>query len=440
MALRWLSRSLRSAEDARRPPIPVPDAGPFRRDFWRSPLRGAWLSSFLSAALLPLLIVCAATGFVSHAAYDPALGDNSLTGGFDDFLYFFDWPTRPAWLYALNQGVHVVSGVALIPILLAKLWAAIPKLFERPAVRSVSHMLERLSLALLVGSMLFLVFTGITNIQYWYPWGFFFTPAHYYAAFVFVASLAVHLALKLPVLARSFREAGLLAPLRSGSRAPHPSEHEISESAAPDPDEATISRRGMLAAVGAGSLGLVALVAGQSLGGFLRPTALLAPRGRSYGDGPNDFQVNKTARAAGIEQSAIGAAWQLSLVAGGREVALSREDLLALGQRTEELPIACVEGWTTWQRWTGVPLAELAELAGAGAADGLFVESIEPSGLFAQATLNPGQVADPRSLLALRVNGADLSLDHGYPARVVVPALPGVHNTKWVGRMTFREV
>ena len=45
--------------------------------------------------------------------------------------------------------------------------------------------------------------------------------------------------------------------------------------------------------------------------------------------------------------------------------------------------------------------------------------------------------ADGDSLLALRVNGADLSLDHGFPARVIVPANPGVHNTKWVSRLTF---
>ena len=41
-------------------------------------------------------------------------------------------------------------------------------------------------------------------------------------------------------------------------------------------------------------------------------------------------------------------------------------------------------------------------------------------------------------MLALKVEGADLSLDHGYPARLIVPALPGVHNTKWVGRLTFK--
>jgi DMSO/TMAO reductase YedYZ molybdopterin-dependent catalytic subunit len=44
---------------------------------------------------------------------------------------------------------------------------------------------------------------------------------------------------------------------------------------------------------------------------------------------------------------------------------------------------------------------------------------------------------DPDSLLALRVNGVDLSLDHGYPARVIGPANPGVHNTKWVANLMF---
>jgi DMSO/TMAO reductase YedYZ molybdopterin-dependent catalytic subunit len=42
-------------------------------------------------------------------------------------------------------------------------------------------------------------------------------------------------------------------------------------------------------------------------------------------------------------------------------------------------------------------------------------------------------------MLALRVNGADLSRDHGYPARAIVPAAPGVHNTKWVKKITFLE-
>ena len=36
-------------------------------------------------------------------------------------------------------------------------------------------------------------------------------------------------------------------------------------------------------------------------------------------------------------------------------------------------------------------------------------------------TLTRTQFGNERALLALKVNGADLSLDHGFPARVIVP-------------------
>ena len=42
------------------------------------------------------------------------------------------------------------------------------------------------------------------------------------------------------------------------------------------------------------------------------------------------------------------------------------------------------------------------------------------------------------AMLALQVNGVDLTPDHGFPARVIVPALPGVHCTKWVRSINFR--
>ena len=71
------------------------------------------------------------------------------------------------------------------------------------------------------------------------------------------------------------------------------------------------------------------------------------------------------------------------------------------------------------------------------APEAAFVRSLQPRGVLSEATLNAGQVAAPEALLALRVNGADLSPDHGYPARIIVPALPGVHNTKWVAAIDF---
>jgi DMSO/TMAO reductase YedYZ molybdopterin-dependent catalytic subunit len=284
--------------------------------------------------------------------------------------------------------------------------------------------------------VLFQFATGIVNAQVYYPFRFNFVVAHYYGAVVFTAALVVHVAIKLPAVRRAYRERGVLAPLREDLAHTRPEPPDAHGLVATAPAAPTMSRRGLLAFAGGASLVLLATSAGRAIGGPLRPLALLSPRGTQPGDGPNGFQVNKTARAAGIDPATTGPAWRLEVAGGGAPLSLARADLLALPQRTESLPIACVEGWSTTQEWTGVPLVELARMAGA-AGGPLRVESLQPRGVLREATLTPDQVADERSLLALRVNGADLSLDHGFPARIIVPALPGVNCTKWVARMTF---
>jgi DMSO/TMAO reductase YedYZ molybdopterin-dependent catalytic subunit len=94
-----------------------------------------------------------------------------------------------------------------------------------------------------------------------------------------------------------------------------------------------------------------------------------------------------------------------------------------------------------------VRLRDLAALAGVAEPATAFVASIETAGAVARATLQRNQVLNPDALLALRVGAegateaetADLAPNHGFPARVIVPALPGVHNTKWVASIDFRK-
>ncbi len=425
-----------------RPPVPKfpeePPPGPTRPSFWRSPLRGPWLTSILGSALLPLILICALTGFLSQAAYNPGLGNNSLLpgGGLGLDIYFFHWPTSPSWLYAFTQGLHVASGLAAMPILLAKLWSVMPKLFEWPPVRGAAHALERLSLALLVGGSVFVFGTGLLNIQVFYPWPFRFLTAHYYGAFVFLAAFALHIFLKIPVALRTFRERGVLRPLRQGLADTVPEPYEEGHVAPLEPSRPTISRRALLATVGAASVGAAFMAVAQSVGGPIRQLGLLTPRSTQLNHGPNGFQINKTAQAVGIGEKQTGAAWRLALE-GPMRSELSREQLLALPQYSYDLPIACVEGWSTTQRWTGVRLRDLADMAGVPGNAEVLVESLQKGGALRQVTLSSGQVAAENSLLALKVNGADLSLDHGFPARVIIPGAPGVHQTKWVATMKF---
>lgn len=423
-------RLWRSVAEHRPPGVPSTRA-------FRSPLRGPWLTSVFGFLLLISLPLVALTGLLDYIAYSPRL-HQSIPGNVG-FLHlpFFNWPTRPTWLFQVTEGLHVALGLVLVPVVLAKLWSVMPKLFTWPPLRSGAQLLERLSLVMIVGGIVFEMATGILNIQYDYLFGFNFYTAHYFGAWVFMIGFVVHVALKFPTMVRSLRSRSFVGELRTPLADTRPEAPDLDGLVPTDPAPATLSRRGALALVGGGSLLVAVLTVGQSIGGVAREAALLIPRGRSYGDGPNDFQVNKTAVAASIQPSATGPTWRLSLSGGATEVTMDRVTLMAMHQHTADLPIACVEGWSTTQRWTGVRLADLAHLAGVPHPAKAHVRSLEGSGGFSEAWLQGNQVLDPDALLALCVNGVDLSPDHGYPARVIVPALPGVHCTKWVRSIEF---
>jgi len=417
---RWLGRH--------RPP------GLPSRRAWRSPLRGPWLTAVLGAVLLVSLPVVTLTGLLSFVAYGEGARPSSV-----GLLHLpaIAWPTSPPWLYRLNQGMHVSLGLVLIPIVLAKLWSVIPRLFTWPPARSAAQVLERLSLGLLVGSILFELATGVLNIQYDYVFGFSFYTGHYFGAWVFVFAFVVHVSLKLPLMvgalrSRSFRQM-LGTPLaRTGVET-----RTDSDLVAVDPAPATVSRRGALVIVGGGALLVGAVSAGQTIGGVLRQMSVLSLRAHGSGGGPNGFQVNRTAAAAAITDADVGAGWALTLIGPSGSQLLDRTQLQAMTMHTATLPIACVEGWSTTQVWTGVRLRDLAREVGALGLESAIVSSVERRGSFNSAPLQRNQVLDRDSLLALQVNGVDLSIDHGFPARVIVPALPGVHNTKWVASIEF---
>ena len=80
-------------------------------------------------------------------------------------------------------------------------------------------------------------------------------------------------------------------------------------------------------------------------------------------------------------------------------------------------------------------MRDLLDLAGRPADADVSVTSLQERGAFRRTTL-PGNVADdPRTLLALGLDGEPLALDHGYPARLIAPNRPGVLQTKWVSSL-----
>ncbi|MCW2573997.1 MAG: Oxidoreductase, molybdopterin binding, partial [Modestobacter sp.] len=114
---------------------------------------------------------------------------------------------------------------------------------------------------------------------------------------------------------------------------------------------------------------------------------------------------------------------------------LSLADLQGFPQRTERLPITCVEGWSSTATWSGIRLGDLLEEAGLPRDTEVTVESLQTGGLYRVSTVSAPHARSPRTLLALQLDGEPLAADHGYPVRLIAPNRPGVMQTKWVTRV-----
>ena len=372
-----------------------------------SPLHHPRVATVIGRWLGIALLICFLTGLFSH--FEQATP------------CWLVIPSRPASLYRVTQGLHVLSGLISVPLLLAKLWTVYPKLFAKlpwpPSRKALGTVLERVSIAVLVATMALELFIGFLNTLQWYPWPFPFKQTHYALAWIIVGALLVHLAVKLPLIIANWRRT-------AADRTPVP----VPTGSLP-PAITGLSRRGLFRTVaGAGALVGIASV-GQSVPA-LGPIGVLAPRRPNVG--PQGLPVNRTAEDAGV--AAVQAEWRLT-VAGPRQLSYSLDELRAMPQTRAELPIACVEGWSQGARWEGIRIRDLLKLCGAPDGARVRVVSMEKGGFYATSELPPQFADDPLTLLALRLNGSELDLDHGFPARIIAPNRPGVLQTKWVNHL-----
>ncbi len=366
-----------------------------RPEDFRSELRGPRTAARVGTWLGIAFAVCFLTGLYSHVLQHP--------------ISWLPLPTRPARLYQVTQGLHVASGTAAVPLLLVKLWAVFPRFFERPSGeprRLVLDVLEKGSVALLVGSGIFQLVTGLANSAQWYPWSFDFIQTHFAVAWVSIGSILVHVAVKLPLVRGAFGVPPETSPPAPGA-----------------PSRRTLLRTTWLSA------GL-AVLATTSVGiPGVRRLAVLAVRS---GEGPQGVPINRSAIGAGVADLLEDPGWRLTVTGPEGSVSLSLEDLRAMPQHVAVLPIACVEGWSASGTWGGVSVRDVVALVGGTDEHDVAFTSLQARGGYRTSTLPAAWVGHADSLVALTLAGEPLHPDHGYPCRLIAPARPGVLQTKWL--------
>ncbi len=236
-----------------------------------------------------------------------------------------------------------------------------------------------------MAAAIFQLVTGLANSSGWYPWSFSFRSTHYAVAWIAIGALVVHIAVKLPIIRAAYAEP-LPEPARDGCRAGA----KAAQAAAPSCARPCSPLRWR---------------SSRQPGTRCRSCA----RSRSSPYGPE--KVPRESRSTGPRRqpaystTAVDPAFELTLVNGDREVAMTRADLEEMTQRVHQLPIACVEGWSAAATWTGVRFAELLDLVDAPENASLRVRSLQQKGAFGVTEIPASFARDPLTLLALKLNG-----------------------------------
>jgi hypothetical protein len=130
--------------------------------------------------------------------------------------------------------------------------------------------------------------------------------------------------------------------------------------------------------------------------------------------------------------------WALNLQdadgAGVRQVTMSQIRELPRVEQTTQLN--CIEGWTVIVRWAGARFSDFTDKFAPNSHGAAYVSMHTPDEAYFVG-IDCASALHPQTLLCYEMNGADLTLEHGAPLRLVIPVKYGVKNIKRIGTIAY---
>lgn len=117
-------------------------------------------------------------------------------------------------------------------------------------------------------------------------------------------------------------------------------------------------------------------------------------------------------------------------------VTLNCSQLTALAPAQQKEDFHCVTGWSVaGVQWKGVRLSSIMTQV-KPLAEARYVHFYSFDGVYTES-LSIQEALDPSVMLAYQLNGLPLSIQQGFPVRLVVPKMYGYKSIKWVNRLEF---
>lgn len=116
-------------------------------------------------------------------------------------------------------------------------------------------------------------------------------------------------------------------------------------------------------------------------------------------------------------------------------LSLSLEELWAMPRQTQITEHCCIQGWSAFAEWTGVPVVEiLKRCKPLPQAHYLVFHSyqVDERGYEYYGSLGIEEAKHPQTILAYKMNGAALPIHHGAPLRLRIETKLGFKMVKWI--------
>ena len=127
--------------------------------------------------------------------------------------------------------------------------------------------------------------------------------------------------------------------------------------------------------------------------------------------------------------------WELTIDgAGGGPLRVNAADLERFPRVAQSSRLKCVQCWSGRVNWEGFRWQDLLRVTGAATPRGwVRVDCADKYYDFVKVE----DLAHPRTLFAVGMNGEALTAEHGAPLRLVIPAKYGYKSSKLITRLTF---
>ncbi len=140
----------------------------------------------------------------------------------------------------------------------------------------------------------------------------------------------------------------------------------------------------------------------------------------------------------GLQNYIDANAWRLNVRKGdGSTFVFTLDDIKKLPKKNIVYDFKCVEGWSQIQYWGGVPLRDFIAANGLqNEAKTKYIGLETPNKQYYVGLDMPGAL-HPQTILAYEMNGQPLTMEHGFPLRLIIPVKYGIKNLKCIGEMFF---